>query len=145
MNKNKKVSKLSMDDFLLTLRLCPRLCVDIIVIDTNNMGVLLVKRENEPFKGYWHLPGGFLLKNEPVNTCIKRLLRDEVGIRFNGKSVFVGLFENIDGDPRGHLLHYIVKIESEGITVESNKMRCFTRLPKMIPYQRKFISIVGKE
>lgn len=41
--------------------------------------VLLVKRAQDPLKGYWALPGGYLDWDETVEECAKRELSEETG------------------------------------------------------------------
>lgn len=45
------------------------------------MSVLLVKRDDYPFKGKWCLPGGFLKVNEDLESCPKRILAAETNLR----------------------------------------------------------------
>lgn len=45
------------------------------------MSVLLVKRDDYPFKDKWCLPGGFLDVNEDLEDCPKRILERETGLR----------------------------------------------------------------
>ena len=103
--------KLSYEDFLLSLRLSPRLSLEII-LEHPREGILLVLRTRSPFVNKWHLPGGFLLKGELIDDCLRRVSKTELGQSVNvASSEFLGLFENIDGDPRGHLLHYVFRFK----------------------------------
>jgi 8-oxo-dGTP diphosphatase len=46
----------------------------------NQLKVLLVQRENEPAKGQWALPGGFVDEPEDFATTARRKLRRETGV-----------------------------------------------------------------
>ena len=61
--------------------------------------VLLVERGGEPFKGNWALPGGFLNMDEDADTCARRELEEETGL----KDVYTEqlyTFSAVDRDPR---------------------------------------------
>lgn len=67
------------------------------------MHVLLIKRGNEPYKGYWAFPGGFLNMDETVPHCAERELEEETGIRLSGMQL-VGIYSDVDRDPRGRVI-----------------------------------------
>ena len=56
----------------------PRLCVDIVIRDSR--GVLLAKRDIEPCKGQWHLPGGTVYFGEPLTDAVRRVAARELGV-----------------------------------------------------------------
>ncbi|ELY77561.1 NUDIX domain-containing protein [Natrinema gari] len=55
----------------------PLVSVDIVV--ERDGGILLGKRENEPAKGEWFVPGGTLLKNEARTEAAHRVAKEELG------------------------------------------------------------------
>lgn len=57
----------------------PRLCVDLIIKTAG--GVALSLRGIEPYKGQWHFPGGTVFYKEKITDTIKRVAREEVGIK----------------------------------------------------------------
>ena len=68
--------------------------------DEKRMSVLLVKRDDYPYKGKWTLPGGFLdPKSETLEECAKRVLYRETNL----KDIYLEqlyTFDSIDRDPR---------------------------------------------
>lgn len=56
----------------------PRLCVEIII--KTDQGVLMTLRDIEPYKNFWHIPGGTVLYGESVDGATKRVAKKELGI-----------------------------------------------------------------
>jgi 8-oxo-dGTP diphosphatase len=88
----------------------PALTVDCVVfgLDEEDLKVLLVQRELEPFRGRWALPGGFVHEDESIEDAARRELEEETGV---GKVFLEQLFTFGDPgrDPRGHTVsvaHY---------------------------------------
>ena len=65
--------------------------------------VLLIQRGNEPYKGYWAFPGGFLNMDETVAHCAERELEEETGIVLTGMQL-VGIYSDVERDPRGRVI-----------------------------------------
>lgn len=55
----------------------PIVSVDLVV--KYDGGILLGKRENEPAKGEWFVPGGTVLKNETRRDAAHRVAEEELG------------------------------------------------------------------
>lgn len=77
----------------------PRLTVDGVIIDNNK--ILLIRRKNEPFKGKWSLPGGFVDYGETVENAVIREMMEETNLLVKIKGL-VGVYSSPDRDPRGH-------------------------------------------
>lgn len=54
--------------------------VVILTIKNNTLKVLLVKRDNEPFKGRWAIPGGFIRLSENLDEAALRLLKEKTNV-----------------------------------------------------------------
>ena len=67
------------------------------------MYVLLIQRGNDPYKGYWAFPGGFLEMDETVAHCAERELEEETGIVLTGIQL-VGIYSDVERDPRGRVI-----------------------------------------
>lgn len=78
----------------------PLLATDCVVCD-NDGRVLLIRRKNEPFKGAYALPGGFVEIGETVEAACRRELFEETGIEVD-RLHLVGVYSDPRRDPRGH-------------------------------------------
>jgi 8-oxo-dGTP diphosphatase len=60
----------------------PALTVDAVVfgLDNEDLKVLLIRRDLEPFQGKWALPGGFVRVEETLEEAVRRELQEETGI-----------------------------------------------------------------
>lgn len=61
----------------------PSVAVDVLLftIEDGQLNVLLVRRNEEPFKGRWCLPGGFVRMNESIDEAAIRELGEETGVK----------------------------------------------------------------
>lgn len=136
--------------------------------------VLLTKRKKPPFAGSWHLPGSFILKGEALIDCAKRVAREELGIKIEikikikikvgkvkrltglkkrqDKFTLVGVFDDIDGDPRGHVVDLVyrcqIKPDQKGQAFfgkawpfqpvgDSAEIKFFKKLPQNIGFNHR--------
>lgn len=91
----------------------PMLTADCMV--TNSRGeVLLVCRGNDPFKGCWALPGGFMEMDETLEHCAVRELEEETHLKVSEKDIrLIGIYSAPGRDPRGRTVTaaYLVKVD----------------------------------
>ena len=60
----------------------PAVTTDVVIftIQEQCLKVLLIRRGNEPFKGRWAFPGGFVEPDEDLETAARRELKEETGL-----------------------------------------------------------------
>ena len=61
--------------------------------------VLLIQRGNEPYKGCWAFPGGFMNMEETAEECAVRELKEETGLTVK-QIQQIGAYSKVDRDPR---------------------------------------------
>lgn len=81
--------------------------------DEGELKLLLLQRSIDPWKGYWALPGGFVLMEETTEEAARRILKEKANV---GKIFMEQLytFSDVDRDTRGRVVsvaHYaLVKL-----------------------------------
>lgn len=77
--------------------------VDAVIFKKTDSGydILFIKRKNDPFKGKWALPGGFVDENEDLFDAANRELLEETGVKITGLEQ-LGAFGKPGRDPRQH-------------------------------------------
>ena len=82
----------------------PAVTADMIVLtDEPDPQILLIQRGDEPFKGCWAFPGGFMNMDETTEQCAKRELKEETGLEIEEVQQ-VGAYSTVDRDPRGRTI-----------------------------------------
>lgn len=78
------------------------LTVDILLFcpGANSWELLLIRRGNQPFKGKWALPGGFVEMDEELHEAAKRELLEETGWKQEKLTQFHA-YGQPGRDPRG--------------------------------------------
>lgn len=122
----------------------PRVNVEI-VIKTEN-GIVLTKRSIEPWKGYWHLPGGRVRLDETLENAVQRIALYEVGVnvfvkRLIGTIIYPSIKQQDSfGWPIG--IAFLADISDGELSgcEYGEEVKEFTKLPtKIISEQKKFI------
>lgn len=98
----------------------PALTVDAVVFKETAKGyaVLLIERRNEPFRGKWALPGGFMDMTETLEEAVTRELQEETGLRLSHLKQ-LHAFSALKRDPRGRT----VSVVFWGITEEDQQIK----------------------
>jgi colanic acid biosynthesis protein WcaH len=76
------------------VRNAPLVSIDLIITDDEG-AVLIGRRNNEPAKGFWFVPGGRIRKGESRADAFARLMKAEVGLDASIESAeFAGVWEH---------------------------------------------------
>jgi len=94
----------------------PKLTVDGIIIKDGK--ILLVKRKNDPFKGKWALPGGFVEYGEKTEDAVAREVLEETGLKTTVDNT-IGVYSDPNRDPRGHTITVVYKLDVKGGELKS--------------------------
>lgn len=100
-----------------------KLTVDAVVftIMHQELKILLVKRQTDPFKGKYALPGGFVEYQEELEDAVKRELQEETNV----KNVFLKRlkpFGKVNRDPRGRVvsISFLALVSADNINLQSS-------------------------
>lgn len=100
----------------------PTVACDTVVFTVKDgaLCVLLVVRGNDPFKGMYALPGGFLEWGESCEQGARRELMEETGLEVDGLEL-VGVFSEPGRDPRGTIVsvEYLAVVEPEKAVIQA--------------------------
>ena len=78
----------------------PLLTTDCVIFDGEER-LLLIRRKNDPFRGAFALPGGFVETGETVEAACRREVLEETGVKI-GTLHLIGVYSDPGRDPRGH-------------------------------------------
>jgi 8-oxo-dGTP diphosphatase len=101
----------------------PSVTTDIVIftVRDNQLAVLLIERGEDPFKGCWALPGGFVDMSEDLDDGAMRELREETGV---GDVYLEQLrtFGKPGRDPRGRVITvaYFALIASDRVALQAS-------------------------
>lgn len=80
----------------------PAITADCVVFGVDCSGecrLLLIERGNDPCKGKWAFPGGFMNIDETAEECASRELSEETGLEIEEWKE-IGVFSDVHRDPR---------------------------------------------
>ena len=86
----------------------PRITTDGAIIKDKK--ILLIKRKNNPYKGKWALPGGFVEYKERVEDAVFREVFEETGLKTKIRDL-IGVYSDPDRDPRGHTVTIVFLLD----------------------------------
>lgn len=100
-----------------------KVAVDAVVFgytSREGLSVLLIKRNINPFKGSWALPGGLVGNRETLEEAIQRELREETGVNINYLEQLYS-FGQPGRDPRNRVISitYYGLVKPEGFELKA--------------------------
>ena len=123
--------------------------VDLVV--RTNQGVILARRQNEPAKGEWFVPGGRIQKGEKRVEAVQRVAQKELGVSVRIEQE-LGAYDHLYAEsdvPNSGGKHYVangyvVHPESETFRLDSqhDQVRVFEEenLPQLHEYVKNYLS-----
>lgn len=123
----------------------PKLTVDAVIV--LNRELVLIRRKNEPYKGGYALPGGFVEIGETTEEAVKREAKEETGLSIKTIDL-VGVYSDPSRDPRGHTVSVVYIAKGEGTPkadTDAEDVRLFPpdHLPELAFDHEKIIRDAG--
>ncbi|MDL0131098.1 NUDIX domain-containing protein [Halobacterium salinarum] len=123
--------------------------VDLVVKCTD--GILLAKRQNEPAKGKWFVPGGRIQKGESLTEAVHRVAKAELGVevkiteRLGAYDHFYETSDVAESGGKHYVAHgYVVTPESEAVTLDEQHAKAETfpidALPALHPHVTAYLN-----
>ncbi len=116
--------------------------VELVITRKKGQEILLTKYEGKYFKGQWHIPGGFALRDETLPQMANRIGRRELGMAVK----LVKLIEIYKWKPKEHPLGRALSIfyrcqpAKKIAETDTNRYFSINRLPQpMVPNHRRFV------
>jgi 8-oxo-dGTP diphosphatase len=103
-------------------------CVDGVYI--KNGKILLLKRNTEPFKGYWHLIGGHVEENETLKEALKREFKEETNLNITAGGIIDCRIEKTLDRTKIIIAFEVTSAQGEiRLNSESEEYEWFTQIP----------------
>lgn len=146
------VARLPSDVWTTVVSNVPIPSVDLVV--RTNKGIILARRQNEPAKGKWFVPGGRIQKGEKRVEAVQRVAQKELGVNVRIEQE-LGAYDHLYAEsdvPNSGGKHYVangyvVHPESETFRLDSqhDQARVFEEgnLPQLHEYVKKYLSDAG--
>jgi 8-oxo-dGTP diphosphatase len=95
----------------------------VFALDDDELKVLLIQRDREPFAGQWALPGGFVQMDETLEAAARRELHEETSIDVDFLEQLY-TFGGVDRDPRERVVsvayYALVKLSDYQVVADSD-------------------------
>lgn len=141
-----KFEKLSMTADILIFSVSDEVSNNYRKLNKKHFSVLLVKRDNYPFKDKWCLPGGFVGIDEEIEDAAKRILKKEANI----KDIYIEqlyTFGNPKRDPRMRIVSvsYMALIDKNKLSDKISKNASWFNVSMLEDEKEIFINLDNGE
>lgn len=131
--------KLSMTTDILIMSVSTEECENYRKLEEKKFSILLVKRNEYPFKDKWCLPGGFIGIKETLDEAAKRILETETNL----KNIYMEqlyTFSDVDRDPRMRIVStaYMALIDKNKIKEDVKDNSCWFNISKVEETDKKY-------
>jgi len=108
-----------------------------LVIEYGDLGVIIVKRKIAPYQNQWALPGLRMFKPEGIADTLKRIAKQEVGLRIDPKKIiflgqYVGKFKT-ENSRQDLSTGYFLKVSSRQKIIINKEHFFDYKITKKIP------------
>jgi 8-oxo-dGTP diphosphatase len=104
-------------------------CVDGVYVKDGK--ILLLKRNVEPFKGFWHLPAGHVKRNESLEDALRREFKEETSLDVDVGKIVDGRIEKTSDRTKIVVALQVISAKGEiRLNSENSKYGWFERTPK---------------
>ena len=119
----------------------------IFTIDKGIIKVLLIRRKNNPFNGFWALTGGALYNDEELNDGLKREITEKTGLT-DIEYILSNVYGELNRSPVyrmvaisyiGLIDRYKVEINQETLKTSDAKWFSLDEIPEKLAYDHKKI------
>ncbi|RLG92297.1 MAG: NUDIX hydrolase [Candidatus Hecatellales archaeon] len=118
----------------------PVLTVDVVI--RVEEGFVFVRRANEPYRGYWAIPGGIVEYGETVEEAAKREAKEETGLEVRLVKL-IGVYSDPKRDPRGHYVSIAYLAEPIGgelkASTDAKEVAVFKKKPEKLAFDHEKI------
>ena len=89
-------------------------CVTVDAIILKGNAIVLIRRKHPPFVGMYALPGGYVEAGESCEQAVVREAKEETNLDITINKL-VGVYSDVDRDPRGHTISVVYLVEAKGV------------------------------
>jgi ADP-ribose pyrophosphatase YjhB (NUDIX family) len=109
------------------------------MVPEKGLQILLVKRDEEPYKNTWSLPGGFVNVSDGISDCVHRKLTEKTGLKYIYMEQLFTYGDDVNRDPRGRVISvsYLALAQKEKLEIHADEASKETAWFWVLPKRNK--------